>query len=119
MAYRRSIIAGASEDRLERLIEARLAPAPTRKTSTRGMGPFRRGVVRDVHRSFGLFARCREIRIIHFLQTIYESDAFSSHNRDHDGILLKVEGDSFLVIFRNVRKALQAAVTCSARAEGI
>lgn len=28
----------------------------------------------------------------------------------HDGILLKVEGDSFLVIFRNVRKALQCSI---------
>src|SRR5436305_5273498 len=29
---------------------------------------------------------------------------------EHDGILLKVEGDSFFVIFRNVQKALRAAV---------
>jgi class 3 adenylate cyclase len=30
---------------------------------------------------------------------------------NHDGILLKVEGDSFLVIFRNVTKALACALT--------
>lgn len=49
--------------------------------------------------------------IIHFLQTIYESERILIPIiEDHDGILLKVEGDSFLVIFRNVRKALQAAV---------
>jgi class 3 adenylate cyclase len=29
---------------------------------------------------------------------------------EHDGILLKVEGDSFLVIFRNPSKALQCSV---------
>lgn len=49
--------------------------------------------------------------IIHFLQTIYESERILlpvvERNR---GILLKVEGDSFLVIFREVPDALRAAV---------
>lgn len=49
--------------------------------------------------------------IIHFLQTIFESERLLVPVvEDHDGILLKVEGDSFLVIFRNVQKALHASI---------
>lgn len=52
-----------------------------------------------------------EFGIIHFLQTIYESERILVPVvEQHDGILLKVEGDSFLVIFRNVQKALHAAI---------
>lgn len=49
--------------------------------------------------------------IIHFLQMIHESERLLIPRIEgHDGILLKVEGDSFLVIFRNVRKALQCSI---------
>jgi class 3 adenylate cyclase len=52
-----------------------------------------------------------EFGIIHFLQTIFESERILVPVVErHDGILLKVEGDSFFVIFRNVEKALQASV---------
>jgi len=52
-----------------------------------------------------------EFGIIHFLQTIFESERLLVPIiESHDGILLKVEGDSFFVIFRNVQKALRAAV---------
>src|SRR3954465_9298913 len=49
--------------------------------------------------------------IIHFLQTIHGSGRpLLPLIEAHDGILLKVEGDSFLVIFRNAEKALQASI---------
>ncbi|HSV96165.1 MAG TPA: adenylate/guanylate cyclase domain-containing protein [Spirochaetota bacterium] len=112
MVYRRSIIAGASEDRLERLIQARLEPGADKQNIDAriwdlfgeewcvmftDLSGFSRGVAK-----FG---------IIHFLQTIYESERILIPIiEEHDGILLKVEGDSFLVIFRKVRKALQAAI---------
>lgn len=49
--------------------------------------------------------------IIHFLQTIYESERILLPVVErHHGILLKVEGDSFLVIFREVPDALRAAL---------
>lgn len=49
--------------------------------------------------------------IIHFLQTIYESQRLLIPIlENHDGILLKIEGDSYLVIFRNIGKALQASI---------
>lgn len=60
----------------------------------------------------GFSRRVAEFGIIHFLQTIYESERLLVPViEDHDGILLKVEGDSMLVIFRNAAKALQCALT--------
>lgn len=112
MSNKRSVVIGASEDRLEKLIKERLIPgADKEKIDNRiwdlfgeewcvmftDLSGFSRGVAK-----FG---------IIHFLQTIYESQRILIPViEDHDGILLKVEGDSFLVIFRNVKKALQASV---------
>lgn len=52
-----------------------------------------------------------EFGIIHFLQTIFESERLLVPVVErHDGILLKVEGDSFLVIFRDVQHALRASM---------
>ena len=112
MAYRQSIFVSASEDRLQKLIEQRLEPGADKKAidarlwdlfgeewcmmATDLVG-FSRGVAR-----FG---------IIHFLQTIYESERLLVPVVErNDGIMLKVEGDSFLVIFRNVQKAIAAAL---------
>ncbi len=110
MAYRRVIAVGASEDRLERLIDERLKPGADKELIDKrirdlfgeewcvmftDLSGFSRGVAK-----FG---------IIHFLQTIYESERLLVPViEDHDGILLKSEGDSLLVIFRNVDKAIQS-----------
>ncbi|HOP31732.1 MAG TPA: adenylate/guanylate cyclase domain-containing protein [Spirochaetota bacterium] len=110
MAYRRVIAVGASEDRLERLIDERLKPGADKELIDKriwdlfgeewcvmftDLSGFSRGVAK-----FG---------IIHFLQTIYESERLLVPViEDHDGILLKSEGDSLLVIFRNVEKAIQS-----------
>jgi class 3 adenylate cyclase len=49
--------------------------------------------------------------IVHYLQVIYESERLFIPCIDrHDGILLKTEGDSLLVIFRNAAKAVDCAV---------
>ena len=112
MGYKRSINASASEDRLEKLIEERLLPGADKERIDRriwdlfgeewcvmftDLSGFSRGVAK-----FG---------IIHFLQTIHESERLLIPSIEkHDGILLKVEGDSFMVIFRNAAKALQCAI---------
>jgi class 3 adenylate cyclase len=45
------------------------------------------------------------------LQTIHEAERILIPTIEkHDGILLKAEGDSFLVIFRNIQKAIKCAV---------
>ncbi len=58
----------------------------------------------------GFSRRAAEFGILHFLQIIHE------HKRlllpivaDHDGILIKAEADSFLVIFRRTARALACA----------
>ncbi len=110
MAYRRVIAVGASEDRLEKLIDERLKPGADKELIDKriwdlfgeewcvmftDLSGFSRGVAK-----FG---------IIHFLQTIYESERLLIPViEDHDGILLKSEGDSLLVIFRNVVKGIQS-----------
>lgn len=112
MAFKHTVQAGASEDRLEKLIRARLRPGADKEAIDRriwdlfgeewcvmftDLSGFSRGVAR-----FG---------IVHFLQTIHESQRLLLPViEDHDGILLKVEGDSFLAIFRNVAKGLHAAI---------
>ena len=112
MGNKRSIISSASEDRLEKLIEERLKSGADKKLIDEriwdlfgeewcvmftDLSGFSRGVAK-----FG---------IIHFLQTIQESERILIPViEDHDGILLKVEGDSFLVIFRNVTKGVQGAI---------
>lgn len=117
MEYRRTVAESASEDRLQKLIEERLQPGADKKRIDEriwdlfgeewcvmftDLAGFSRGVAR-----FG---------IIHFLQTIYESERLLIPIiEEHDGILLKVEGDSFLVIFRNVQKALTASIEMQRR----
>lgn len=112
MAYKRSVYVNASEDRLEKLISERLSPGADKENIDRriwdlfgeewcvmftDLSGFSRGVAK-----FG---------IIHFLQTIHEAERLLIPRIEaHDGILLKVEGDSFLVIFRNVDKALRCSV---------
>lgn len=112
MATRKTIFSSASVDRLEKLIEDRLKPGANKEwideriwdlfgetwcVMFTDLSGFSRGVAK-----FG---------IIHFLQTIHESERLLTPViEEHDGILLKVEGDSFLVIFRNVRKAIQCSI---------
>jgi adenylate cyclase len=112
MQHKRAVAQSASEDRLGKLINERLKAGADKETIDSriwdlfgeewcvmftDLSGFSRGVAR-----FG---------IIHFLQTIHESERLLIPMIDkHDGILLKVEGDSFLVIFRNVRKALCSAI---------
>ena len=112
MSTRRAIYTGASEDRLERLISERLAPGADRKRIDERIwdlfGEDWAVMFTDLS---GFSRRVAEFGIIHFLQTIQEAERLLVPViEDHDGILLKVEGDSFLVIFRNPRKALLCSV---------
>lgn len=58
----------------------------------------------------GFSRQVAKFGILHFLQTIHESERLLFPVVEaHDGLILKTEGDSFLAIFRNPSKALQAA----------
>ena len=112
MPFRRSVFVSASEDRLQKLIAARLEPDADKDSIDRRVwdlfGEEWCIMTTDLmgfSRSVALFG------IIHYLQTIYESERLLVPIiEQYDGIMLKMEGDSFLVIFRNVQKALFAAV---------
>lgn len=59
----------------------------------------------------GFSRRVEEFGIIHFLQVIYEHKKLLFPLIEaHDGVLVKAEGDSLLLLFRTMRSALDCAV---------
>ncbi|MCP4137199.1 MAG: adenylate/guanylate cyclase domain-containing protein [bacterium] len=112
MVNKHSILSGASEDRFEKLIKERLQPgADKEKIDERIWDLFGEEWCIMFTDLSGFSRGVAEFGIIHFLQTIHESERLLIPViDDFDGILLKVEGDSFLVIFKKVKKALKAAL---------
>jgi class 3 adenylate cyclase len=112
MAYRGRVVHGASEDRLQKLMALRLEHGADKEAIDRRIWDLFGEEWCVMATDLAGFSRgVAEFGIIHFLQTIYESERLLVPVvESHDGILLKVEGDSFLVIFRNVQKALHAAI---------
>lgn len=109
---RRSITLNASEQRLRKLVLERLAPgADQRAIDERIWDLFGEAWCVMFTDLSGFSRDAAKFGIIHFLQTIFESERLLIPVIErHDGILLKVEGDSLLVIYRNVGKALRAAL---------
>lgn len=103
---------GASQDRLERLIEERLkSSADKGAVDARIWSLFGETWAVMFTDLAGFSRRVAEFGIIHFLQTIYEAQRILAPViEEHSGILLKIEGDSMLVIFRNVDEAIACAV---------
>lgn len=112
MMKRREITSSGSEERLESLIRERLKPGADKKhIDERIWDLFGEDWCVMFTDLSGFSRRVAEFGIIHFLQTIYESERLLLPViEEHDGILLKVEGDSLLVIFRNACKGLQCAI---------
>lgn len=110
MKYQRSIAVGASEDRLSRLIAERMAPGADKGRIDERIWDLFGEEWAIVFTDLSGFSRNVEtFGIIHFLQTIYESERILVPVIDqNDGILLKIEGDSLLIIFKNPMKALKA-----------
>lgn len=103
---------GSSQERLERLIEERLRPgADKQRVDERIWDLFGEDWAVMATDLSGFSRRVAEFGIVHFLQTIYEQERILVPVLEaHEGILLKIEGDSLLVIFRNPRRALECAV---------
>ena len=116
MTYHNSIILSASEDRLAKLIRERFAPdADKEKIDARIWDLFGEDWCIMFTDLSGFSRNVARFGIIHFLQTIYESERLLVPIIDaYDGILLKLDGDSFLVIFRNVQKAIDASLAMQA-----
>jgi class 3 adenylate cyclase len=112
MAFKKTILSGASEDRFEKLIKERLQPGADKEKIDKRIWDLFGETWCIMFTDLSGFSRgVEKFGIIHFLQTIHESERMLIPVIDeHDGILLKVEGDSFLVIFKKVKKAMNAAI---------
>jgi adenylate cyclase len=101
-----------SEGRLERMIAERLLPGADQAAIDRRIWDLfgERWAIMYTDLS-GFSRRVAEFGIIHFLQTIHESFQLHAPVIDRrSGFLLKVEGDSMMVIFRNVNEAAECAI---------
>lgn len=112
MRIARRINSSASEDRLSRLIEDRMRPGADKALIDRRIWDLFGETWCVMFTDLVGFSRAVETYgITHFLQSIYVAETELVPLIDeHDGILLKSEGDSLLVIFRNPDKALDCAV---------
>ena len=102
----------ASEDRLEKLITERLKPNSNKAEIDKRIWDLFGEEWAVMFTDLSGFSRnVKKFGIIHFLQTIQESLRILVPCIDrNDGILLKTEGDSMLVIYRNVHKAINCAI---------
>lgn len=102
----------ASLERLHKLIDERLAKGADREAIDARIwelfGEEWAVMVTDLS---GFSRNAAKFGIIHFLQVLFESERiFTPIIEQHDGLLLKTEGDSMLVIFRRPEKAVQCAI---------
>ncbi len=112
MRITRRIGVGASEERLSRLIEDRMKEGADKARIDKRIWDLFGETWCVMFTDLAGFSRSVEtFGITHFLQTIYAQERELVPLIDeHDGILLKTEGDSMLVIFRNPAKALTCAI---------
>jgi class 3 adenylate cyclase len=112
MSHISQIISRASTDRLERLIEERLAPGADKASIDQRIWNLFGEKWALLYTDLSGFSRnAAEFGIIHFLQTIYESHRLLVPViQDGNGILLKTEGDSLMVIYRNPDDAVSSAI---------
>jgi class 3 adenylate cyclase len=102
----------ASAQRLQQLVEARVLPGADKAAIDRRIWDLfgERWAVMFTDLS-GFSRRVAEFGIIQFLQTIHESVRLLTPCFEaHDGILLKVEADSLMIIFRRPQRALACAI---------
>jgi adenylate cyclase len=112
----RRVAPSASAQRLQQLIEERVRPGADKAAIDRRIWDLfgERWSVMFTDLS-GFSRRVAEFGIIQFLQTIHESVRLLTPSLDRfDGILLKVEADSLMVIFRRPERAVACAVAMQA-----
>ena len=112
MPHVRRLAPTATEARLQLLIEERVKPGADKTAIDRRIWDLfgERWAVMFIDLC-GFSRQVADFGIIHFLQTIHESLRLLTPCLErHDGILLKVEADSLLVIFRRPEQALRCAM---------
>jgi len=119
MLITRQVAMSASQERLSKLIHERLKPdTDNEKIDKRIWDLFGEKWAIMFTDLSGFSRGVEEFGIIHFLQIIAESHRiFIPCIDEHDGILLKIEGDSFFAMFRNVHKAVNCSVEMQRRAK--
>ncbi|MBL8525949.1 MAG: adenylate/guanylate cyclase domain-containing protein [Betaproteobacteria bacterium] len=112
MPFTYNVVSGASADRLEKLIAERLAPGADKASIDRRIWRLFGEKWAVLYTDLSGFSRnVAEFGIIHFLQTIYESHRLLVPIIEKsNGILLKTEGDSLIVMFRHVNDAIRCAI---------
>lgn len=112
MPFTYNVVTGASADRLEKLIAERLEPGANKVAIDRRIWRLFGEKWAVLYTDLSGFSRnVADFGIVHFLQTIYESHRLLVPLIERDnGILLKTEGDSLLVMFRHVSDAVRCAV---------
>jgi adenylate cyclase len=112
MPYINQIQTSSSQNRLEKLIAERLQEGTNKEEIDERIWDLFGETWAIMFTDLSGFSRSvADFGIIHFLQIIYESQRVLVPCIDrHDGILLKVEGDSMMVIFRQATKAVECAV---------
>jgi len=113
MPFAFRINSSASQDRLERMIQHRLQPDSDKEEIDRHVWNLFGEEWAVMYTDLVGFSRhVAEYGVIHFLQTIFESHRLLMPViEEHTGILLKIEGDSLMVIFRNVNEAINCAIS--------
>lgn len=116
MPFTYNVVSGASADRLEKLIGERLSPGADKAAIDRRIWRLFGETWAVLYTDLAGFSRnVAEFGIIHFLQTIYESHRLLVPIIEKEnGILLKTEGDSLIVMFRNVNDAIRCALAMQA-----
>ena len=119
MSFISQIASRASEDRLEMLIEERLKPGADKARIDQRIWNLFGEKWAVLYSDLAGFSRnVSKFGIIHFLQTIYESHRLLVPVIQHgNGILLKTEGDSLMVIYRCVDDAVRSAIAMQQRCE--
>lgn len=119
MSYIRQIISRASTDRLEQLIEERLKPGADKAHIDERIWSLFGEKWAVLYTDLSGFSRkAAEFGIIHFLQTIHESHRLLVPViQEGNGILLKTEGDSLMVIYRNPDDAVSSAIAMQQRCQ--
>ena len=112
MPFTYNVVSSASADRLERLIAERLVPGADKVAIDRRIWRLFGEKWAVLYTDLSGFSRdVAEFGIVHFLQTIYESHRLLVPLIEKDnGILLKTEGDSLIVMFRHVNDAVRCAL---------
>jgi adenylate cyclase len=110
--YFQTIYPSGYLDRLTKLIHQRLAPGADKVEIDERIWDLFGETWAVMFTDLSGFSRyVADFGIIHFLQIIYEAQrVFCPCIDQHDGILIKMEGDSMLVLFRQPCKAVRCAI---------